>query len=164
MAKKIKIVALVGVNHIITQLDLDANPHLVTEGVKVGEEVLIGNDVKSDEIIKNLEIINSELESKLQEYETSADNLLNELNASSIEYENQRKAWQALEKELKEGKETPLNVKGSKGHALGPQSVLVNHGVIMGGKKFTKEQIEADTSIQEVLFEMGSTAVTKIEG
>lgn len=164
MAKKIKVVALVGVNHTITQSDLDANPHLVTEGVKVGEEVLIGNDVKSDEIIKNLEIINSELESKLRDYETSADNLLNELNASSIEHENQRKAWQALEKELKEAKETPLNVKGNKGHTLSPQSILVNHGVIMGGKKFTKEQIEADTSIQEVLFEMGSTAVTKIEG
>lgn len=187
MAKKLKVVALVGVIHTITQLDLDANPHLVSEGLKVGEEVEIGNDVGQGEVIKKLEAENVKLKADKEISDGALINLSDDIEELSAEHENHRKTWQAelddlksnlseldttknsrisdLEKELTEANDKiALTVEGGKRTGSSSNSILVNHAVIVGGKKFTKEQIEKDPNMQEVLLEMGSTAVTKIEG
>jgi chorismate synthase len=71
-----------------------------------------------------------------------------EAKASAVKAEKEAKA--AIAKAEKEAKSTSPKVK-------------VNFGVeIPGVGKFTKEDIEADADIQEMLLEIGSQAVTKL--
>lgn len=186
MAKKLKVVALAGLIHTITKQDLESYPHLVAEGIKVGDEVEVGNDVKLKDVIKSLEAENIQLKNDKDISDGALVNLSNDIDELSVEHENQKNEWKA-EVEVLKAKLTDLekskNIQitalentvyevnqkllgTTTGTVLDTPSkkVIVNHGVIVGGKKFTKEQIENDPSTQEVLLEMGSTAVTKIEG
>ncbi|SJN51586.1 hypothetical protein FM120_31415 [Sphingobacterium faecium PCAi_F2.5] len=161
MAKKLKVVALAGLIHTITKQDLESYPHLVAEGIKVGDEVEVGNDVKFKDVIKSLEAENIQLKND----KDISDGALEVLKAQLTDLEESKNIQiTALENTVYEVNQKLLGTTTGTVLDTPSKKVIVNHGVIVGGKKFTKEQIENDPSTQEVLLEMGSTAVTKIEG
>lgn len=59
--------------------------------------------------------------------------------------------------------EKATNANGGAKAPVKPSKIKVKHGVLINGKKYSKDQIEADSSIQEYLVEIKSGAVEAIK-
>ncbi|WP_353183564.1 hypothetical protein [Parapedobacter lycopersici] len=59
--------------------------------------------------------------------------------------------------------EKAANASGAAKAPVKPSKIKVKHGVLINGKKYSKDQIEADPSIQEYLVEIKSGAVEAIK-
>lgn len=129
--------------HIITQEDLDNNPDLVPQGVKVGDEVILGDAVNSTDLI-------AELEKSVEVKE--AENL-----ALKAELKAKDEAIASLKKELAEKASEPeAEFKNTDG------KVIVHFGVNINGKNYSVSEILKDKDIQKYLLDIQSGAIEKV--
>lgn len=162
--KKILVVSLIGAKHIITEADLAANPDLVDK-VKVGDEVELGPDQSAIDRIAELDKECDYRSNIMIELNDKIDSLTSELTEERKKSEESNTSYADLKKQLDSAKE---QIKSLSLENLPPfvnsAMVKVNHGVVLNGKTYSKEQIQEDASIQEVLLDLKSSAVTAIEG
>jgi len=161
--KKILVVSLIGAKHIITEADLKANPDLADK-VKVGDEVELGPDPKSESKITQMEGDLKKITTLKNELGDQVKSLTNELSdvrkrASELHSSNAN-----LQKELDWANEKLESFRSENTAPEVSSKVKVNHAVVLNGKTYSKEQIKNDASIQEVLLDLKSSAVTAIEG
>lgn len=162
--KKILLVSLIGAKHIITEADLVSNPDLVDK-VKVGDEVELGPDPVALSRISELEK-DLDKKSKVEKaLEIQVFSLNSELTNKQNDLQTLENNYKEVSKKLDEANQTITNL-GSENQPLSGKAakVKVNHGVVLNGKTYSKEQIQEDASIQEVLLDLKSSAVTAIEG
>lgn len=162
--KKILVVSLIGAKHTITEADLKANPDLADK-VKVGDEVELGPDQASIDRIAELDKECDDRSNIMIELNDQIDSLKVELTEERKKSEQSNTSYANLKKELDSAKE---QIKSLSLENLPPvvnsAKVKVNHGVVLNGKTYSKDQIKNDASIQEVLLDLKSSAVTAIEG
>ena len=130
--------------HIITQTDLDKNPDLASEGVKVGDEVELSGVVDSHKVIENLE---KEIDSKTLENES----LVSQLKAKDDEIESLKAELANAQKEKTDAEF--VNTDGK---------VIVHFGVNINGKDYKVADILKDKDIQKYLLEIESGAIEKV--
>ncbi|GAA0883269.1 hypothetical protein GCM10009120_18660 [Sphingobacterium siyangense subsp. cladoniae] len=162
--KKILVVSLIGARHIITEADLAANPDLV-EKVKVGDEVELGPDPSALSRISELE---KDLDKKTKvekALELQVFSLNSDITTKQNEFLTLEKSFKEVSTKLNEANAAIANF-GTENQppVANSPKVKVNHGVVLNGKTYSKEQIKNDASIQEVLLDLKSSAVTAIEG
>jgi len=162
--KKILVVSLIGAKHIITEADLKVNPELADK-VKVGDEVELGPDPKSQSKITQIESdLNkiTTLKNKLGDQVKSLTNELSDVRKKASELHSSNVD---LSKKLDEANKT-ITALGAESQppVVSSSKVKVNHAVVLNGKTYSKDQIENDASIQEVLLDLKSSAVSAIEG
>ncbi len=157
--KKILVVSLTGAKHTITEADLKANPDLADK-VKVGDEVELGPDPRSTQMENDLKTITT-LKNELGDQVKSLTNELSDVRRKEQELQSSNAN---LQKELDWAKEKLESFRSENTTPEVSSKVKVNHGVVLNGKTYSKEQIKNDASIQEVLLDLKSSAVTAIEG
>lgn len=165
--KKILVASLVGAKHTITEADLVINPKLA-EQVKVGDEVQLGHDPELLTRISDLEKEVTDKTKELEDLKNQAEALNDELINERKLIDESNKSFKELLEQYKEAdekiKSLSLGIGAPTDAGSVKSKVKVNHGVVLHGKTYSKEQIEKDPSIQEVLLELKSSAVTAIEG
>lgn len=161
--KKILVVSLIGTKHIITESDLAANPDLVDK-VKVGDEVELGPDQSAVDRIAELEQDVHNRSNIIIELNDKINSLTSELTEERKKSEESNLSFADLKKQFDSAKE---QIKSLSLENLPPvvdaAKVRVNHGVVLNGKTYSKEQIQNDASIQEVLLDLKSSAVSAIK-
>lgn len=127
--------------HIIIQENLDNNPELVDQGIKVGDEVFLSESLESIEVIVSLQ---------------------EEVKTKELEITDLQKEVKALTKEnlkLKKSAEkvTPVaEFKNTDGE------VIVHFGVNINGTDYTVADILGNKEIQNYLLDIGSGAIEKV--
>lgn len=161
--KKIFIASLFGSMHIITKADLEKNPDLVGK-VKVGDEVELGpNPEQASRIELEKELYKKNKVEKALQLQVSSLN--SDLTTIKNKLSTSEKNFKEVSIKLDEANATITKL-GTENQPpiISSAKVQVHHGVVLNGKKYSKEQIQNDTSIQEVLLELKSSAVSAIEG
>lgn len=130
-------------NEILTK----ANGVLTADNVKLKEDL-----DKSNTDVVSLRGANDSLKSDKDRLESLLQEKKNELS----DLQTEKGVLTDRVKELETALDTEVASKGV-------DSVVVNHGVVVGGKTYSKSEVEASKDIQEYLVSIGSSAVTVVE-